>query len=141
MGNSRVAWAASFAAAMLLVSLRAEGREAYMPSRRKDIDQVVTVGNEVGQMLDHAPREGEEVAPLPETGGRTTMGWTLVMVFSAIGTAYFIYGKKQGNLTVLVAGIGMMVFPYFVENAILTLVAGAMLCALPAMLGRLGVGQ
>ena len=38
------------------------------------------------------------------------------MVFSTIGFSYFMYGKKQKHSMALYAGIGLMVFSYFIEN-------------------------
>jgi hypothetical protein len=32
------------------------------------------------------------------------------------GMAYFIYGKKQSHLVALVAGLALMVVPYFLGN-------------------------
>lgn len=36
--------------------------------------------------------------------------------FGALGTGYFIYGKKQQDWITLVAGIALMVVPYFIPN-------------------------
>ncbi|HNX68645.1 MAG TPA: hypothetical protein PLL75_05920 [Candidatus Omnitrophota bacterium] len=40
------------------------------------------------------------------------------VVFGAIGFGAFIYGKKQSDLKVLMNGIILMVYPYFVTNAV-----------------------
>jgi hypothetical protein len=40
----------------------------------------------------------------------------LDLFFGAIGMAYFIYGKKQSHLVALVAGLALMVVPYFLGN-------------------------
>ena len=53
------------------------------------------------------------------------------MVFSTIGFSYFMYGKKQKHSMALYAGIGLMVFSYFIENVWLTLAVGSALMALP----------
>ncbi len=54
-----------------------------------------------------------------------------VVVFGAVGTGYFVYGKKQGNLWALLAGIGLCVFPYFISDFFIQLVVGTVLLALP----------
>ncbi len=40
------------------------------------------------------------------------------IIFSSIGFAAFIYGKKQSSLKALVIGFLLMVFPYFVPNPV-----------------------
>jgi len=44
---------------------------------------------------------------------------------------YFIYGKKQKAVVPLVCGVALMLFPYFVSNALLLVVIGAALTAIP----------
>jgi hypothetical protein len=56
------------------------------------------------------------------------------VLFGSIGLGYFIYGKKQRAVIPLVCGLVLMVFPYFVSNVILLVVAGAVLCAIPYFL-------
>ena len=46
----------------------------------------------------------------------------LNLFFGAVGAAYFIYGKKQSHYTALIAGLALMVVPYFIGN-------GYLLCA------------
>jgi hypothetical protein len=53
------------------------------------------------------------------------------MVFSTIGFSYFIYGKKQKHSMAFLAGIGLMVFSYFVSNVWLMLAIGGALMSLP----------
>lgn len=38
------------------------------------------------------------------------------VLFSSIGLAYFIYGKKITNPWFRLAGIGLMIYPLFVTN-------------------------
>lgn len=54
-----------------------------------------------------------------------------VVVFGALGTGYFVYGKKQANPWALVSGIGLCVFPYFISDFFLQLAVGTVLLALP----------
>jgi len=62
-------------------------------------------------------------------GSEGSLIWGLV--FSSIGFAYFIYGKKQKRGVPFASGIGLMVFPYFVSNSWLMVLIGAVLLGLP----------
>ncbi|OQX27586.1 MAG: hypothetical protein BWK80_04505 [Desulfobacteraceae bacterium IS3] len=53
------------------------------------------------------------------------------MMTGAIGTAYFIYGKKKSNFTAVMSGIGLFVFPYFITNTYAVFAVGLVLIALP----------
>lgn len=55
----------------------------------------------------------------------------LAMAFSAVGLGYFIYGRRQRAPVPLVCGIGLMVFPYFVSSAWITVLVGGALMAVP----------
>ena len=57
------------------------------------------------------------------------MMWSVL--FSAIGTGYFIYGKKQKAVVPLLSGLALFVFPYFMPNVILLLIVGALLMTAP----------
>jgi hypothetical protein len=53
------------------------------------------------------------------------------VVFGAIGSGYFLYGKRQAALVPLACGLLLMVFPYFISNAWATVGVGAALMAIP----------
>ena len=53
------------------------------------------------------------------------------LLFGSIGTGYFIYGKKQQKSVVLMTGIGLCIFPYFVTSMWLMIFIGVALIALP----------
>ena len=53
------------------------------------------------------------------------------ILFGAIGVGYFIYGKRQAMMVPLVCGIALIVYPWFVSGAILTVVVGVALMAVP----------
>jgi hypothetical protein len=53
------------------------------------------------------------------------------ILFSVVGAAYFVYGKKQQETAPLICGLALMVFPYFVSNAWALFIVGAILMALP----------
>jgi hypothetical protein len=61
-----------------------------------------------------------------------TLLWGLL--FSSIGLAMFIYGKKQRAVVPLVCGLALMVYPYFVANRTVLVAIGAVLTALPYFL-------
>jgi hypothetical protein len=49
------------------------------------------------------------------------------VIFGSIGFGALIYGKKQSNLKALVIGVILMVYPYFVANAIVVYAIGTVL--------------
>jgi hypothetical protein len=53
------------------------------------------------------------------------------LLFGSVGFGYFLYGKKQAAVVPLVCGIALMIFPYFVSNALILVVVGIALAALP----------
>jgi hypothetical protein len=59
------------------------------------------------------------------------------LVLGSIGVGYFIYGKKQGKMVALLAGLVLMVFPYFVSNLAAMLGIGAAVMAAPYLAGRI----
>ena len=53
------------------------------------------------------------------------------LLFGAIGFGFALYGKRQRAGIPLVAGIGLMVIPYFLSNVYALVIAGVALMALP----------
>ncbi len=53
------------------------------------------------------------------------------MLFGAIGVGYFIYGKRQAMMVPLVCGIALIVYPWFVSGALLTVAVGVALMVVP----------
>ena len=60
-----------------------------------------------------------------------TVPLLLGVVFSSIGLGYFIYGKKQQQTMPLICGITLMIHPYFIENAVVLILIGIILCITP----------
>lgn len=58
--------------------------------------------------------------------------WNVVL--SSFGLGYFIYGKKQAKALPLACGIGLMIFPYFIDQAWALFAIGGLLLALPWLL-------
>jgi hypothetical protein len=48
------------------------------------------------------------------------------MIFGSIGFIAFTYGKRMHLWKPMFYGLGLMVFPYFVENAVLLTVLGSL---------------
>ena len=53
------------------------------------------------------------------------------LIFSSIGLGYFIYGKKQHHKIAKYAGIGLMVYPYFISAVPAMVITGLALMAAP----------
>ena len=53
------------------------------------------------------------------------------VLFSSIGLGYFMYGKSQTRLVLLISGISLMIYPYFVSGAWSTFLVGAILTLIP----------
>ncbi len=52
-------------------------------------------------------------------------------LFGLVGTGYFIFGRKQGRYLFLGCGLGLGLFPYFVDSIWAILLVGAALTAVP----------
>ncbi len=52
----------------------------------------------------------------------------------AIGTGYFIYGRRQTRIAPMVAGALLCVYPYFVDGLLWLIVIGVALMVLPYFL-------
>jgi hypothetical protein len=53
------------------------------------------------------------------------------LLFGAVGMAFLLYGKKMAAVVPMVAGLGLMVVPYFITNLILLTIVGVLLTAVP----------
>jgi hypothetical protein len=58
-------------------------------------------------------------------------GLIIGFIAGVFGVAYFVYGKKQAKLSAMICGVLLCVYPYFVENAWLSVAVGALLMAVP----------
>ena len=59
------------------------------------------------------------------------------LLFGAIGSGYLVYAKRQYSGAFAIAGALLIIFPYFVSNAILECAIGAALSAAPFIAERL----
>lgn len=55
----------------------------------------------------------------------------LGMVWGAIGTGFFIYGKKQAKAMYLLCGIALFIIPIFISNTLYNAIIGTVLTILP----------
>lgn len=62
-------------------------------------------------------------------GDPTALLWGLL--FGAIGTGYFVYGKRQRELVPLLSGLGLIVLPWILSGSWGLALAGLALVALP----------
>ena len=61
--------------------------------------------------------------------GHAALLWGVI--FGSIGLGFFIYGKNQRAAVPLACGIALMVFPYFISNAVALVLVGGALMAIP----------
>lgn len=58
--------------------------------------------------------------------------WLFIGLFTGIiGMAYFVYGKKQAKPVPLIAGLGLMIYPYFFDSFLWTMIIGGILIVIP----------
>lgn len=65
------------------------------------------------------------------------MGLFLDLLFGSIGTGYLIYAKKNFSAAFLVCGFVLVIYPYFVSNAIVCALIGALFVATPFVTQKL----
>jgi hypothetical protein len=61
------------------------------------------------------------------------------LLVSSIGFVLFVYGRKLARAPQLVAGLALMVYPYFVSSAVATLLVAAGLLGALWLSVRLGL--
>ena len=55
---------------------------------------------------------------------------------SAVGLGYFIYGRKSSELYFLIAGIVLMIYPYFLRDLAALGIIGLLLILAPFLVKR-----
>lgn len=60
-----------------------------------------------------------------------TAGLLWSLLISGTGFVFFQYGRKQQRIVPLACGLALMIYPYFVSNALLMVGIGAALMAVP----------
>ncbi|MHB1513545.1 MAG: hypothetical protein ACYCTF_08850 [Acidiferrobacter sp.] len=59
------------------------------------------------------------------------MDLILGLIFGTIGSAYFVYGRKQQHAMALLAGVGLIIFPMLVSGEVWLILGGLAFMALP----------
>jgi len=62
-------------------------------------------------------------------GSESELLWGVL--FGSVGLGFFIYGKKRSMVVPLVCGLALMVYPYFMSNAVALVLIGLVLVAIP----------
>ena len=62
----------------------------------------------------------------------------LSLLFGVLGSAIFIYGKKQSRIPHMVTGVLLCIYPYFFSNLYLLTGVGIFLCL--ALVGAVKLG-
>ena len=70
------------------------------------------------------------------TGGSAKGSVIAMVVFSIIGMGYLAYGKKSQQLLMVICGIGLLGYSYFVDGTLYIILIGLALSALPFVLSR-----
>jgi hypothetical protein len=58
------------------------------------------------------------------------------VLFGAIGVGYFVYGRRQGKAVPLWCGVVLILYPYFMPNAVVVVIVGAIFVAVPYFVRR-----
>jgi hypothetical protein len=63
-----------------------------------------------------------------------TTSLLLSVLFGALGLGFLVYGRKAGRLVPALAGLALMVVPYFIANTVILLSVCIALTAVPFLL-------
>lgn len=78
-----------------------------------------------------------DVGIVSQLAGNSNKGSIIAMiVFSIIGMGYLAYGKKSQQLLMVICGIGLMGYPYFIDGTLYIILIGLVLIALPFVSGQ-----
>ena len=56
------------------------------------------------------------------------------LIFSCVGFVYFSYGKRTQTFQIMICGLALMTYSYFVDSMTATIIVGLVLSALPFLL-------
>ncbi len=68
--------------------------------------------------------------------GMSAWGLLASLLFSGIGYFYFKRGRDQSDVVKIGCGVALMVYPYFVTNALYITLLGALLMSVPYIAER-----
>jgi hypothetical protein len=129
-----LAVAGALLAAFLLISYQDNPREkSASAGHLKDI----APGSRENDLRTTVKELSGDVGILDSLTGSHTQGSILAMViFSIIGLGYFSYGKKSQQFIMLICGIALMGYSYFVNGTAYIILIGTGLSVLPFIIGR-----
>ena len=55
----------------------------------------------------------------------------LGLIFGAVGSVYLFIARKEHDAMYLIVGFGLIIYPYFVENVIMSIIIGVVLSLIP----------
>jgi len=95
-------------------------------------DNLSGIGDMAAKLQSGAAGSASSVPGLGSLLGNMSTTAILISLFAGlIGSAYFIYGKKNCNFKMLFSGIALCVVPYFIGNTILLVIACVAMAAAP----------
>lgn len=106
-----------------------------------EFDDLMKLGDEIKKTYQLGESPTSELRD--STGGESEsfMYWLmLVLLFSIFGMAFFVYGKKQSRAGILVVGILLMIFPYFISDIWAIAAIGTLLTLVPLIIRKYGPG-
>jgi len=127
------------AAGVLLAAFLFINYQGKAGGKSAGIEQPAGLDQRTGEndLMKTAKELSGDVGILENIAGGYTKGSIIVMViFSIIGLGYLTYGKKSHQLIMLVCGIILMGYPYFIKGTGYIILIGVGLSALPFILGR-----
>jgi hypothetical protein len=112
----------------------------YKSSRKSIIVESPSVSAHITKEKDLRTTTKElsgDVGIIKRLADGSTKGSIIAMViFSVIGIGYLTYGKKSQQLLMVICGIALMGYSYFVDGTVYIILIGVGLSALPFILGR-----
>jgi hypothetical protein len=112
----------------------------YKSSRKSTIVESPSVSAHITKEKDLRTTTKElsgDVGIIKRLADGSTKGSIIAMViFSVIGIGYLTYGKKSQQLLMVICGIALMGYSYFVDGTVYIILIGVGLSALPFILGR-----
>jgi len=73
----------------------------------------------------------DHAGPFTREGPLNTALLLWSLLFGSVGFGFFLYGMNRRAAVPLVCGMALMVFPYFVSDAVVLVAVGVVLTAIP----------
>ena len=106
-----------------------------------ELDDMIQLGNEIRKTYDLGKSPLSELR-VPDKGGSELFMYRLMLIllFSIFGMAFFVFGRKQSRAGILLVGILLMIFPYFVSDIWAIAAIGTVLTFVPLVIRKFGPG-